>query len=189
MQSTLCRALILFKAIIAALILTSCTSGDSSDMKESVAPPAVSESSVAPAASETEAEGLRKCGAPPAPIVCCEAMIPACNECRDKSRRAIEEWRQRCAPKPAAQPPTTPEHCKQEPDTDCCSDSTPECRSCREKALNELMAWRLSCGKTQSFDCRVKPSADQCCSTSEPSCDACRKRIQRLLDEFRKHCQ
>lgn len=181
--------MILVKMIVTALIMTACTSDEPSDIKETVAPPSVAESSPAATETDSELDGLRKCGAPPAPIVCCEAMIPACNECRDKSRRAMEEWRQRCAPKPPVQPEVTPEHCKQEPVLDCCSDSTAECRVCREKALNELMAWRLSCGRSQSFDCRVKPSADQCCSTSEPSCDACRKRIQRLMDEFRKHCR
>jgi hypothetical protein len=36
------------------------------------------------------------CAKPPEPVMCCQAMTPTCDACREKSRLAAENWRKNC---------------------------------------------------------------------------------------------
>lgn len=168
-----------------AFTFTACWSDSDKTASEPVAAEKSAESitPATPSTATTSSDGI-KCGAPPQPTVCCEAMIPSCNECRDKAQRAMAAWREKCG----GQGGTDLSKCAQAPTVECCMEATSECRSCREKALNEIMAWRERCGITSGIDCNVKPSIEQCCKTGEPSCESCRKRVRRLLDEYAKHC-
>lgn len=46
--------------------------------------------------TEPKASSQVDCETPPEPVMCCQAMTPACNKCRDKSRLAMENWRLNC---------------------------------------------------------------------------------------------
>jgi hypothetical protein len=39
------------------------------------------------------------CDTPPQPVMCCQAMTPACNECRETARIAMQNWLSSCPQK------------------------------------------------------------------------------------------
>lgn len=122
------------------------------------------------------------CSSPPEPVMCCQAMTPACNECREKSRLGIEKWQQDCGAK------TKSAGCGSPPVAKCCKGAGSECKTCRDEAQLKITAWRKSCGIKEAINCAEKPSAENCCTTGEPSCEACKKRMGRLMIEFARQC-
>jgi hypothetical protein len=83
------------------------------------------------------------CEAGPPAIVCCEALTPTCNECRDKGAKALEVWHGRCDKKVEL-----PAECGEKvPSVACCPESSSECNACRAEALNKLLARRAKCGE------------------------------------------
>lgn len=48
------------------------------------------------AAPEGESSSCEK---EPTPSVCCQALIPSCDACRDRNRRVATEWKRRCPAK------------------------------------------------------------------------------------------
>lgn len=153
MRNTQWFIYIILKTVIVTVFLAGCTSGDGdggSGLQETVNP--TKSSSVVPLNSPDDEAGLRKCGAPPSPMICCEAMIPACNECKEKSRRAMEEWRQRCAPKPAAKPVSDtddkqgPIDCRVKPSFEqCCQSAEPSCEACRKRIQSLIAVYSEHC--------------------------------------------
>jgi len=39
---------------------------------------------------------IEDCQAPPEPVMCCQAMTPACIECQEKARLSVEKWEIDC---------------------------------------------------------------------------------------------
>lgn len=173
-----CLAVFLFSFCI--LSCSSTSEGDSA-VTEEVASGSLAEKNTE-AAAPVEAKPDINCNAPPIPVMCCQAMTPTCNECKEKSRQSMELWRKTCAP------PVKGAGCGAPPVATCCKGSGPECETCREEAQTNITAWRKSCGTNPAINCSEKPSVGECCTTGEPSCEACKRRISRLLTEFAGQC-
>jgi hypothetical protein len=142
------------------------------------------EAASAAAVKSTESAPANSCAKAPAMPVCCEAMTPACNDCREKNAQTMDAWRAACL-KPEAIAPD----CATAPVTSCPNDGTDAARDCRQQALNVMMAWKEKCGAEETpASCDKKPSLTVCCQAMIPSCEACRARNDRSVAEWQRRC-
>ncbi len=124
------------------------------------------------------------CAKSPELGVCCEAMTPKCNDCREKNAATMDGWRTRCL-KPEAVAPD----CAMAPVLSCPGDGSDAARDCRQEALNTMMAWKEKCGAEETpAACDKKPATTVCCTAMIPSCDACRARGDRAVAEWQRRC-
>lgn len=80
-----------------------------------------------------------ECAQPPG-IMCCQAMMPACQDCQRRADAAMAEWQRHCG----AAPPAV--DCSEPPRRACCKALTPACRACAAQAAEERERWQASCG-------------------------------------------
>lgn len=124
------------------------------------------------------------CAAAPKLPVCCEAMTPTCNECRDTNVKTMDAWRVACL-----KPTETPIDCASPPVTACPNDGSSAARDCRQEALNQLMTWRDKCAtEGDAVTCDKKPTVTACCMAMIPSCEACRARNDRTVADWQRRC-
>lgn len=115
---------------------------------------------------------------------CCEALTPACNDCRDKNKKAQKAWDAACLA-PADQDPD----CKKDPPViACCSEPNEACQDCREAAFTALMSWKERCAAAEQLRCDRAPPQSECCAAGTPACEACAARNRRMRDEWRVKC-
>ena len=164
------RLLLLLAVLLAPL--TGCRSADKTA------------AAMAPAPAGAALTDGDPCKTRPARPACCEALTPACNDCRAEAAAAQTAWEQACL-SPAATPPDCT---KAAPAVDCCGDATDECHSCREQALARLMAWKEACADEDAAACDHRPPQDECCQALIPSCQACQDRNQRVLASWERRC-
>lgn len=126
----------------------------------------------------------RYCQEPPELLVCCTALTPDCNECREVNRNAQREWDHACLGKA----PVRLACGETPPASSCCGDNSEACRECRELAFNALMEWRRRCGSLSDMHCDKPPPEIACCKDNSPSCDACIARNLRLRQDWRIKC-
>jgi hypothetical protein len=175
----LMRLMTLLCAWALALALPACKSADKPDG----APEAQTGEEAAAPAPAAALEGP-DCKSAPVDQVCCEALTPKCNECRDGNRKAYDAWVASCGKPSLADAP-----CGTPPVVDCCGEDSPECRACRDTALNQLMAWKTKCAAADTTTCDKPPQATVCCQAMTPSCDSCRDRVRRVQQEWQRRCR
>ena len=122
--------------------------------------------------------------------VCCEALTPVCNDCREKHRRHLANWQAACAKSapPVAIPAASIDCGGVPPVSECCADATAECRDCRALALTKMLAWKEACSDLEAWPCDRKPVFSECCEALMPSCSQCRDRNLRLAAAWAKRC-
>lgn len=144
--------------------------------------PGLDAGQVKDAASGAAAAG--ECAKAPTLGICCEAMTPACNDCRGKNAATMDAWRSKCL-KPEAVAPD----CAMAPVVSCPNDGTAAARDCRQEALNTMMAWKEKCGaEDEPAACDRKPQQTVCCMAMIPSCEACQTRNERAVAEWQRRC-
>lgn len=123
--------------------------------------------------------------------LCCEALTPGCNDCREKHRRQLADWQAACAKSahPVATPAPSIDCGGVPPVSECCADATAECRDCRALALTKMLAWKEACSDLQAWPCDRKPVFSECCEALMPSCSQCRDRNLRLAAAWAKRCE
>ena len=123
--------------------------------------------------------------------LCCEALTPVCNDCREKHRRQLADWQSACAKSapPGAAPAPSIDCGGVPPVSECCADATAECRDCRALALTKMLAWKEACSDLEAWPCDRKPVFSECCDALMPSCSQCRDRNLRLAAAWAKRCE
>lgn len=173
-------------ALLALLLsFSACRSTDHRDEGSQVKQSeAASEKSDAPLPAATPAAPEGECAQKPQPVICCEALTPSCNDCRDRAKKEQAAWAAKCVKATEA-----PKDCASPPVSDCCSDATDACRQCREAAIVTLVDWKDRCAELEAFPCDRKPPQAACCAQAIPSCNGCRDRNRRLMDDWERRCK
>ena len=115
---------------------------------------------------------------------CCEALTPACNDCRRLAERERADFLARCLK--AAVPPV---HCRNAPvAVDCCTGGEKGCSDCRREALNRLLTWKATCANADQWPCDRRPESGACCQADLPSCQSCRERQRRVQASWEARC-
>lgn len=173
----------LLALVVVLSLFSACRSTDHRDegaqVKESEA--ASEKSADAPPASAA-ADG--ECANKPQAVICCEALTPNCNECRDRAKKAQAAWAAKCVKATEA-----PKDCASPPVADCPSDSTEVARQCREAAIVTLVDWKDRCAELEAYPCDKKPPQAACCAQAIPSCNGCRDRNRRLMEDWERRCK
>ncbi len=162
-------------------VFTACRSTDHTDEGSQVKS---EEGAEAKPGDAKPAAAAGECANKPEPVVCCEALTPSCNECRDNAKKAKAEWAAKCL-KPTEQP----KDCASPPVSDCSTDSSDSGRQCRDAAITALVDWKERCSALEAFPCDKKPPQADCCTQSIPSCNGCRDRNRRLQDDWDRRCK
>ena len=144
------------------------------------------EAEKAPRVDEGAALTDEGCREKPKPAsACCEALTPACNDCREKADKALTDYQARCL----SATPALPADCAAAPVISCCGEDSEECRKCREDGLAALVAFRERCAVEPEIRCDHKPPVTLCCDALIPSCEACRERNRRVEGDWLRRCR
>lgn len=133
------KRILLFLTLLVAFSWSSaCTSEIPQQTDEVIAP------------AQTEPETLKiDCANPPEPALCCQAMIPACDACREKSRLEVEAWQKQCGSQGSSN--TNPSirngvDCRAKPTlAQCCTTAEPSCDACRKRVTRLLDMQKKHC--------------------------------------------
>lgn len=174
--------------ILACLIYVVCVSGCRTSTQHTGARSNEASVQSAEAASAAKNTPAGSCAQKPSLEVCCEALIPSCNDCRSRNQKAQEAWAKACEGAGKAGKMAKPTKCSAPPVSSCCGEDTEDCRACRVAALESMMAWRHACAEKPAHACEVPPPQTACCEALTPACDACRDRNKRVMQEWQSRC-
>ena len=181
-RSYLLKLVSLITVALALVLTSSCRSTDKSKSKSSVK----SEKTVSKSVKDGDtAEAQADCTKKPELTLCCKAMTPKCNECREKNKRTLDTWQKTCL----NDNDSLVDCSKKLPIVGCCSDDSEACVKCRAKAIRDLLAHKEKCGNYEAHSCDKKPPLSVCCQAMIPSCNSCRERNRRILEEWRGRCE